>query len=62
VAGDAAGRCRCCGELNEGKPGYPHTRWIGPPVLTILGLAISVCADSSGSDTDIYRDTESVSH
>jgi len=29
--------------------------------LTILDLAISVCADSSGSDTHIYRGTESVS-
>ena len=31
------------------------------PFLTILGLAISVCADGSGSDTHIYRGTELVS-
>ena len=31
------------------------------PFLTILGLAISVCADGPGSDTHIYRGTELVS-
>jgi len=52
VAGDAAGRYRCCGELNGGKPGHPF--------LTLLG-GVCACVLTVQIETHIYRGTESVS-